>query len=220
MLDAVLQFLCLRIMNIGYILIGASILILLAVLYGQNRRREQFTNMKGNFPNWAVVITQTKVILDKHYDYDASKLAELSTKQKELYSFIMKNIDDAVKNGQGGMLGGMVEFVYGMPTPELIKGFMDNKDLSKLLPKGVVLNVDTPYDTRMAMINAVSEYSKTLVKNAKNENDIAIGYSLSYATTAAASLLKNLAMPLLIGKAIQETGAKMKASGVSSILPK
>ena len=97
---------------------------------------------------------------------------------------------------------------------------MDNKDLSKLLPKGVVLNVDTPYDTRMAMINAVSEFSKTLVKNAKNENDIAIGYSLSYATTAAASLLKNLAMPLLIGKAIQETGAKMKASGVSSILPK
>lgn len=199
---------------------GASILILLAVLYGQNRRREQFTNMKGNFPNWAVVLAQTKVILDKHYDYDASKLAELSTKQKELYSFIMKNIDDAIKSGQGGVLGGMVEFVYGMPTPELIKGFMDNKDLSKFLPKGVTLNVDLPYDTRMAMINAVSEYSKGLVKNAKNENDVAIGYSLTYATTAAASLLKNLAMPLLIGKAIQVTGAKMKASGVSSILPK
>lgn len=207
-------------MNIGYILVGASILILLAVLYGQNRRREQFTNMKGNFPNWAVVLAQTKVILDKHYDYDASKLAELSTKQKELYSFIMKNIDDAIKSGQGGVLGGMVEFVYGMPTPELIKGFMDNKDLSKFLPKGVTLNVDLPYDTRMAMINAVSEYSKGLVKNAKNENDVAIGYSLTYATTAAASLLKNLAMPLLIGKAIQVTGAKMKASGVSSILPK
>lgn len=207
-------------MNIGYILIGASILILIAVLYGQNRRREEFTNMKGNFPNWAVVIAQTKTILDKHYDYDASKLAELSTKQKELYSFLMKSIDDAVKNGQGGMLGGMVEFIYGMPTPELIKGFMDNKDLSKHLPKGVTLNVDLPFDTRMAMINAVSEFSKDMVKNAKNENDIAIGYSLSYATTAAASLMKNLAMPLLIGKAIQDTGAKMKPSGVSSIIPK
>lgn len=220
MLDAVLQFLRLRIMNIGYILIGASILILIAVLYGQNRRREEFTNMKGNFPNWAVVIAQTKTILDKHYDYDASKLAELSAKQKELYSFLMKSIDDAVKNGQGGMLGGMVEFIYGMPTPELIKGFMDNKDLSKHLPKGVTLNVDLPFDTRMAMINAVSEFSKDMVKNAKNENDIAIGYSLSYATTAAASLMKNLAMPLLIGKAIQDTGAKMKPSGVSSIIPK
>jgi hypothetical protein len=207
-------------MNIGYILIGASILILIAVLYGQNRRREEFTNMKGNFPNWAVVIAQTKTILDKHYDYDASKLAELSTKQKELYSFLMKSIDDAVKNGQGGMLGGMVEFIYGMPTPELIKGFRDNKDLSKHLPKGVTLNVDLPFDTRMAMINAVSEFSKVMVKNAKNENEIAIGYSLSYATTAAASLMKNLAMPLLIGKAIQDTGAKMKPSGVSSIVPK
>jgi hypothetical protein len=114
----------------------------------------------------------------------------------------------------------MVEFIYGMPTPELIKGFMDNKDLSKHLPKGVTLNVDLPFDTRMAMINAVSELSKDMVKNAKNENEIAIGYSLSYATTAAASLMKNLAMPLLIGKAIQDTGAKMKPSGVSSIVPK
>jgi hypothetical protein len=207
-------------MNIGYILIGVSVVILIAVLYGQNRRREEFTNMKGNFPNWAVVIAQTKTILDKHYDYDASKLAELSTKQKELYSFLMKSIDDAVKNGQGGMLGGMVEFIYGMPTPELIKGFMDNKDLSKHLPKGVTLNVDLPFDTRMAMINAVSELSKEMVKSTKNENEIVIGYSLSYATTAAASLMKNLAMPLLIGKAIQDTGAKMKASGVSSIVPK
>ena len=207
-------------MNIGYILIGVSVVILIAVLYGQNRRREEFTNMKGNFPNWAVVIAQTKTILDKHYDYDASKLAELSTKQKELYSFLMKSIDDAVKNGQGGMLGGMVEFIYGIPTPELIKGFMDNKDLSKHLPKGVTLNVDLPFDTRMAMINAVSELSKEMVKSTKNENEIVIGYSLSYATTAAASLMKNLAMPLLIGKAIQDTGAKMKPSGVSSIIPK
>jgi len=207
-------------MNIGYILIGASILILIAVLYGQNRRREQFTNMKGNFPNWAVIVAQVKTILDKHYDYDAAKLAELATKQKELYSLIMKSIDDAVKSGQGGVLGGMVEFVYGLPTPELIKQFMDNKDLSKHLPKGVTLNVDLPFDTRMAMIAAVSEVSKDMVKKAKNENDIAIGYSLSYATTAAASVMKNLSMPPLIGKAIQDTGAKMKPSGLSSIVPK
>ena len=207
-------------MNIGYILIGVSVLILMAVLYGQNRRREEFTNMKGNFPNWAVVVAQTKVILDKHYDYDASKLAELSTKQKELYSQLMAGIDKAVKEGQGGMLGGAVEFIYGMPTPELIKGFMDNKDIAKHLPKGVTLNVDLPYDTRMAMIAAVSELSKEMVKNAKDANMIAIGYSLSYASAGAASLMKNLAMPLLIGKAIQDTAAKMKPSGISSIAPK
>jgi hypothetical protein len=207
-------------MNIGYILIGVSVLILIAVLYGQNRRREEFTNMKGNFPNWAVVVAQTKVILDKHYDYDASKLAELSTKQKELYSHLMAGIDRAVKEGQGGMMGGVVEFIYGMPTPELIKGFMDNKELSKHLPKGVTLNVDLPYDTRMAMIAAVSEASKDMVKNAKDANMIAIGYSLSYATAGAASIMKNLAMPLLIGSAIQATGAKMKPPGYISILPK
>jgi hypothetical protein len=207
-------------MNIGYILIGVSILILMAVLYGQNRRREEFTNMKGNFPNWAVLVAQIKSILDKHYDYDASKLAILSTKQKEMYSELMSGIDQAVKDGQGGMMGGLVEFIYGLPTPELIKGFMDNKDISKLLPKGVVLNVDTPYDTRMAMIAAVSEYCKGMVKNAKNGNDLAIGYSLSYATAGAASLMKNLAMPLLIGTAIQATGAKLKPSTYSSIAPK
>jgi hypothetical protein len=207
-------------MNIGYIFIGVSVLILIAVLYGQNRRREQFTNMKGDFPNWAVLIAQTKSILDKHYDYDASKLAELSTKQKEMYSQLMAGIDKAVKEGQGGMLGGAVEFIYGMPTPELIKGFMDNKDLSKHLAKGVTLNVDLPYDTRMAMIAAVSEFSKGMVKEAKDANMIAIGYSLSYATAGAASLMKNLAMPLLIGAAIQSTDAKMKPSGVSSIVPK
>jgi hypothetical protein len=207
-------------MNIGYILIGVSILILIAVLYGQNRRREEFTNMKGNFPNWAVLVSQTKVILDKHYDYNASKLAVLSTKQKEMYSQLMSGIDQAVKDGQGGMMGGLVQFIYGMPTPELINGFMDNKDISKFLPKGVVLNVDTPYDTRMAMITAVSEYSKGMVKSAKNGNDLAIGYSLSYATAGAASLMKNLAMPLLIGTAIQATDAKLKPSTYSSILPK
>jgi hypothetical protein len=118
------------------------------------------------------------------------------------------------------MMGGVVEFIYGMPTPELIKGFMDNKELSKHLPKGVTLNVDLPYDTRMAMIAAVSEASKDMVKNAKDANMIAIGYSLSYATAGAASIMKNLAMPLLIGSAIQATGAKMKPSGVSSIIPK
>ena len=204
-------------MNIGYILIGVSILVLISVLYGQNRRREEFTNMKGNYPNWAVLIAQTKVILDKHYDYDASKLAVLSSKQKEMYSQLMSGIDQAVKAGQGGMLGGVVEFVYGMPTPELIKGFMDNKDISKHLPKGVSLNVDLPYDTRMAMIAAVSELSKTMVKSPKNENELAIGYSLSYATTGAAALMKNLAMPLLLGSAIQATGAKAKPSTYSSV---
>jgi hypothetical protein len=207
-------------MNIGYILVGVAVLVMIAVLYGQNRRREEFTNMKGNYPNWATLVAQTKTILDKHYDYDASKLAVLSSQQKEMYSQLMSGIDQAVKEGQGGMLGGVVEFIYGMPTPELIKGFMDNKDISKHLPKGVTLNIDLPYDTRMAMIAAVSELSKTMVKSPKSPNDLAIGYSLSYACAGAASLMKNLAMPLLIGKAIMDTGAKMKPSTYSSIATK
>jgi hypothetical protein len=207
-------------MKWGYVLIGVSVLILLAVLYGQNRRREEFTNMKGNFPNWTTLISQVKSILDKHYDYDASKLAELATQQHELYGQITGSIDNLVKNGQGGALGALFEFVYGMPNAQLINDFNKNKDLASLLPKGTVLNVDTPFDTRMAMIYAVSEYAKNMVKKAKNSNDILGGYSLTYATTGASALLKNMAMPLLLGIASQTTKAKLKPSDYSSVISK
>uniref|UniRef100_A0A6C0AK03 Uncharacterized protein n=1 Tax=viral metagenome TaxID=1070528 RepID=A0A6C0AK03_9ZZZZ len=207
-------------MKWGYLLIGVSVLILIAVLYGQNRRREEFTNMKGNFPNWATLISQVKSILDKHYEYDATKLAELSTKQHDLYGQITGGIDNLVKNGQGGALGALFEFVYGMPSAQLINDFNKNKDLASLLPKGTVLNVDTPFDTRMAMIYAVSEYAKKMVKKAKNDNDILGGYSLTYATAGASALLKNMAMPLLIGLAFQATKAKLKPSDYTSAISK
>jgi hypothetical protein len=207
-------------MKWGYLLVGVSVLILITVLYGQNRRREEFTNMKGNYPSWATVITQVKAILDKHYDYDASKLAELASKQHDLYSQITGGIDNLVKNGQGGSLGSLFEFVYGMPTPQLINDFHTNKELAAHLPKGTVLNVDTPFDTRMAMIYASSELSKDMVKNAKNGNDILVGYSLSYATAGASALLKNMAMPLLLGIAVQTTGAKIKPSTYISAISK
>jgi hypothetical protein len=207
-------------MKWGYVLIGVSILILIAVLYGQNRRREEFTNMKGNFPNWATLISQVKSILDKHYDYDASKLAELAAKQHELYGQITGGIDNLVKNGQGGALGALFEFVYGMPNAQLINDFNKNKELAALLPKGTVLNVDTPFDTRMAMIYAVSEFAKNMVKKGKNDNDILVGYSLTYATTGASALLKNMAMPLLIGLAFQATKAKLKPSDYTSAISK
>uniref|UniRef100_A0A6C0K6R2 Uncharacterized protein n=1 Tax=viral metagenome TaxID=1070528 RepID=A0A6C0K6R2_9ZZZZ len=207
-------------MKWGYILIGVSILILLTVLYGQNRRREEFTNMKGNYPSWATVIAQVKSILDKHYDYDASKLAELAAKQHELYTQATSGIDNLVKSGQGGPIGHLFEFVYGTPTPELINDFNKNKELVALLPKGVVLNVDTPFDTRMAMIFVASEYAKGMVKRAKNANDVLGGYSLSYAATAASALLKNVATPALLGIAVQTTKAKLKPSDFISVISK
>ena len=207
-------------MKWGYLLIGVSVLILIAVLYGQNRRREEFTNMKGNYPNWATIIAQVKSILDKHYDYDATKLAELASKQHELYAQATGGIDNLVKSGQGGALGGLFQFVYGMPTPQLINDFNTNKDLASLLPKGTVLNVDTPFDTRMAMIYAVSEYAKKLVKKPKNDNDILVGYSLSYATTGAAGLLKNVVTASLLGIAVFVSKAKPKPSDYSSVISK
>jgi len=207
-------------MKWGYLLIGVSLLILITVLYGQNRRREEFTNMKGNFPNWTTVIAQVKAILDKYYDYDATKLAELASQQHDLYVKATSGIENLVKSGQGGEFGSLFEFIYGMPTPQLINDFNKNKDLVAALPKGVVLNVDTPFDTRMAMIYAVSEYAKTMVKKAKYSNDILVGYSLTYATTAASSLLKNVATPTLLGIAIQTTNAKLKPSDYTSAISK
>jgi hypothetical protein len=176
--------------------------------------------MKGNFPSWATVIAQVKVILDKHYDYDATKLAELATQQHALYEKATIGVDNIVKGGQVGELGSLFEFVYGMPTPQLINDFNKNKDLVALLPKGVVLNVDTPFDTRMAMIYVASEYAKIMVKRAKNANDILEGYSLSYATTAASALLKNVATPALLGIAVQTTKARLKPSDFISAISK
>jgi hypothetical protein len=207
-------------MKWGLLLVGISVLILLAVLYGQNRRREEFTNMKGNFPNWATIISQVKSILDKHYDYDATKLAELATQQHDLYKQATSGVDNLVKSGHGGELGFLFEIVYGLPTPELINEFNKNKELVALLPKGVVLNVDTPFDTRMAMIYVASEYAKNMVKKAKNANEILGGYSLTYATTAASALLKNVATPALLGMAVQLTKAKLKPSDYTSAISK
>ena len=207
-------------MKWGYVLIGVSVLILFAVLYGQNRRREEFTNMKGNFPNWATIISQVKSILDKHYEYDATKLAELATQQHELYEKATGGVDNLVKSGRGGEMGFLFQIVYGMPTPQLINDFNKNKELVALLPKGVVLNVDTPFDTRMAMIYVASEYAKNMVKKAKNANEVLGGYSLTYATTAASALLKNVATPALLGIAVQLTKAKLKPSDYSSVVSK
>jgi len=54
-------------MKWGLLLVGVSVLILLAVLYGQNRRREEFTTMKGEFPNYETLLDQVRLLLDKGY---------------------------------------------------------------------------------------------------------------------------------------------------------
>jgi len=203
-------------MKWGYILIGVSILILVAVLYGQNRRREEFTNMKGNFPNWTTMVNQTKSTLDKYYDYDASKLIDLMSDQTELYDTVSAGIDTK----QVSQLDEAFQFIYTTPSAQSITNFMQNKELASNLPKGFSLNVDTPFDTRMAMIYAASEYSKTLVKNAKSGNDILTGYTVAYAANAVAGSMKNSAMSLLLVKAVKDTGAKIKPSSYISVISK
>lgn len=207
-------------MNIGYLLIGVSILILITVLYGQNRRREEFTNMKGNYPSWDTIMAQVKSILDKHYEYDVSKLAELATQQHDLYAKVTTGVDDTVHSGKASEFGFLFDYIYKVPTPQLINEFNKNKDLVAFLPKGVVLNVDTPFDTRMAMIYAASEYAKAMVKKAKNANDILIGYSLSYAAAEVSGHLKNAATPALLTIAVQTTNARLKPSDFISVISK
>jgi hypothetical protein len=59
-----------------------------------------------------------------------------------------------------------------------------------------------------------------MVKKAKNANEILGGYSLTYATTAASALLKNVATPALLGIAVQLTKAKLKPSDYTSVISK
>jgi hypothetical protein len=69
---------------IGYILLGAAVLIIAALMYGHTER-EHFTDIKGNFPKWTSVLDQVRRILDKSFEYDQAAFAKFATQQKELY---------------------------------------------------------------------------------------------------------------------------------------
>lgn len=178
---------------IGYILLGAALLIIIALLYGHTER-EHFTDIKGNFPKWTAVLDQVRKILDKNFDYDQAEFAKFATQQKELYE---QAISSTLKNL--GSVQMIATIGMGAPTVQDITKFQESKDLVKYLPKGFKLNVDTPFDTRMAMLYSTRMYYANLVKTSKKDGDLMIGYALLYPIDAVANLLKATMITVVFG---------------------
>jgi hypothetical protein len=210
-------------MKWGYILVGISVLILLAVLYGQNRRREQFTNMKGGFPSYATLLDQVRLMLDKAYDYDLSELKKMADEQTEMFKAAFVSFAEASKSqGLEQPLSEIVREVGSLPTAESISTAMYY--FGKHLPKGVKLNVDTPYDTIMAEYYAATQWVLENMKKPNNQPNPGQGqlpYDQAvegyYKVQAKSSLLKNLMMYHLFSTAVYRTKAKPKPSGKISI---
>jgi hypothetical protein len=205
-------------MKWGYILIGVSILILLTVLYGQNRRREEFTTMKGEFPNYETLLDQVRLLLDKGYDYDLSELKKMANDQTEMYH---KAFDDFIKNRDLTMrldpLTALdINTQMNPKTPSYIGEF---------LPKGFKLNVDTPFDSKIAILYAQKQMTLTAmkqptasVKPGKLPYDRAI--KQYYKTEGEAALMKNQMLATLIEEAMIRTRAKPKPSDFTSVISK
>jgi tRNA A37 threonylcarbamoyladenosine dehydratase len=87
----------------------------------------------------------------------------------------------------------------GAPTVQDITKFQESKDLVKYLPKGFKLNVDTPFDTRMAMLYSTRMYYANLVKTSKKDSDLMVGYGLLYPIDAVANLLKATMITVIFG---------------------
>jgi len=225
--NALLQFLCLTIIIImkwGYILVGISVLILLAVLYGQNRRREQFTTMKGDFPNYATLLDQVRLLLDKAYDYDLSELKKMADDQTEMYHTAF---DSFVRTKDGMGYAHEVMQTAAPITADDIKYAMDpnttgNDYIAKYLPKGFKLNVDTPFDSRMASLYARRQkYLDAMKQPTAGVKPGQVPYELAaifyYQNEGIASLYKNTMLATLIDQAMIRTKAKPKPSGKISI---
>jgi hypothetical protein len=211
-------------MKWGYILIGVSMIILLAVLYGQNRRREEFTNMKGDFPSYATLLDQVRLMLDKAYDYDLSELKKMADEQTEMFKAAFDSLAKASKSqGVDQPLYGIVVEVGSPPTAETISTVMESR--GKYLPKGVKLNVDTPYDTKMAGFYAANQLVLEMMKKPSGQikqgqyhyDQVVRSY---YKLQAMSSLLKNLMMSHLFSTAVYRTKAKPKPSDYTSVISK
>ena len=70
---------------LGTLFIISACLILIAVLYG-HQKRETFTNIRGPFPKWTDVLQQVRKILDAQFEYDAMKFAEFVDRQRQFSS--------------------------------------------------------------------------------------------------------------------------------------
>jgi hypothetical protein len=202
---------------IGYFLIGLSVLVLMAVLYGQNRRREEFTNMKGNFPDWGTIVSQVRFMMDKAYDYDVGAVQKMDQADafEEAVSKITKNATDPII------------VALSPPTADEITAFMDpSGSYGKYLAKGVTLNVDAPFDTKMAMFAAADALYRDAMKSptatVKKTGEIPYDRAvvLYYQNIASATLLKNIMMHVAFNNGMAVGRGKAKPSGISSILPR
>lgn len=77
---------------LGITLVIVSLLIVIAVLYG-HQKREAFTNMKGPFPKWTDVLNQVRKILDEQFEYDAMKFSELVDRQTDFFTISADEIN-------------------------------------------------------------------------------------------------------------------------------
>ncbi|NBR61303.1 MAG: hypothetical protein EBT86_06580 [Actinobacteria bacterium] len=146
---------------LGLLLASVSILILVLVLYGQ-QRRESFTNMRGAYPKWIDILEQVRKILDAQFEYDAMKFAEISDKQTEFSSI----------------------------TGEDINSFMSRPE-SKFLPEKFKLNIDMPVDSRMAMLFAKRGFHVEEMKKPVDKSKLVLAYTQFYETQASGQRLKS-----------------------------
>jgi hypothetical protein len=176
--------------------------------------------MKGDFPSYATLLDQVRLMLDKAYDYDLSELKKMADEQTEMYkaafiSFAKADVDQPLHE--------IVVEVGHLPTAETIKNITDSR--GKYLPKGVKLNVDTPYDTRMASFYALNQLALELMKKPSGQikqgqypyDEVVQAY---YINQAKSSLLKNLMMSHLFTIALNRTKAKPKPSDFTSVISK
>jgi hypothetical protein len=175
---------------LGYLLIGLSVLILLGVLYGHTER-EKFTNMKGSFPSWIELVKQARKILDKHFEYDAAKFAEMVEQQADLFDF--KDFKESTS-------------LTSMPeaTKEYTQGIK-----KKYLPKDFVFNIDTPYDNQMAFAYATQRELLDKLKDPKSSGQqILMSYGQYYGIDAFAAKMKAVMINKILMKFDEATHPK------------
>ena len=149
------------IIMLGITLVIVSLLIVLAVLYG-HQKRETFTNIRGAFPKWTDILGQVRKILDNHFEYDAMRFSEF--------------VDTQAK--------------YSTVTAEEINDFM-SKPESKYLPKNFKLNTDVPFDSEMAMYYAKRRLYLEEMRNPTDMSKVLLAYTQYYMNNAAAEQLKS-----------------------------
>jgi hypothetical protein len=159
---------------LGTLLVIISLLIVVAVLYG-HQKRETFTNMKGSFPKWIDVVQLIRKILDEQFEYDIMKFTEM--------------IEDQTK--------------FNSMSADDINHFM-NKPESKYLPKNFTLNVDLPFDSNMAIKYAERNFHIAEIKKPTDISKLSLAYIRYYQTIAFAESMKTEAIVRILAKCIQE----------------